>query len=103
MLARTCCCESTAARALEGGPYIVDVGFGGLTLTGPLRLVPDIEQATPHETFRLLAGDRGEYVLQVLLGGAWKPLYSFDLQPQLARRLRGLELASVPPPRARRS
>ncbi|HEY0342089.1 MAG TPA: arylamine N-acetyltransferase, partial [Steroidobacteraceae bacterium] len=24
---------------LEGGPHIADVGFGGLTLTGPLRLV----------------------------------------------------------------
>ena len=68
---------------LDGGPHIVDVGFGGLTLTGPLRLVRDIEQATPHETFRLLEADRGEYVLEVLIAGAWKPLYSFDLQPQL--------------------
>ena len=68
---------------LDGGPHIVDVGFGGLTLTGPLRLVRDIEQVTPHETLRLLEGDRGEYVIQVLIGGAWKPLYSFDLQPQL--------------------
>jgi N-hydroxyarylamine O-acetyltransferase len=67
---------------LDDGPYIADVGFGGLTLTGPLRLVPDIEQATPHETFRLLETD-GEYVLQVLIRDAWKPLYSFDLQPQL--------------------
>jgi N-hydroxyarylamine O-acetyltransferase len=75
--------EGPAGRELDGGPYIADVGFGGLTLTGPLRLLRDIEQATPHETFRLLAGDRGESVLQVLIGGAWKPLYSFDLQPQL--------------------
>jgi N-hydroxyarylamine O-acetyltransferase len=69
-------------RELDGGPYIADVGFGGLTLTGPLRLVPDIEQVTPHETFRLLETD-GDYVLQVLIRDAWKPLYSFDLQPQL--------------------
>jgi N-hydroxyarylamine O-acetyltransferase len=69
-------------RDLEGGPYIADVGFGGLTLTGPLRLVPDLEQVTPHETFRLLETD-GNYVLQVLIRDAWKPLYSFDLQPQL--------------------
>jgi N-hydroxyarylamine O-acetyltransferase len=68
---------------LDGGPYIADVGFGGLTLTGPLRLVPDIEQATPHETFRLLLDAEGVYVLQVRLRDAWKPLYSFDLQPQL--------------------
>jgi len=67
---------------LDGGPYIADVGFGGLTLTGPLRLVPDVEQTTPHETFRLLETE-GTYVLQVLIHGAWKPLYRFDLQPQL--------------------
>ena len=68
---------------LDGGPYIADVGFGGLTLTGPLRLVPDVEQPTPHETFRLLLDAEGVYVLQVRLRDAWKPLYSFDLQPQL--------------------
>jgi N-hydroxyarylamine O-acetyltransferase len=67
---------------LDGGTYIADVGFGGLTLTGPLRLVPDVEQATPHETFRLVETE-GIYVLQVLIRGIWKPLYSFDLQPQL--------------------
>src|SRR5258706_8850024 len=32
---------------LPEGEYIADVGFGGLTLTAPLRLEPDIEQATP--------------------------------------------------------
>jgi N-hydroxyarylamine O-acetyltransferase len=68
---------------LDGGPYTADVGFGGLTLTGPLRLVPDVEQATPHETCRLLLDAAGVYVLQVRLRDAWKPLYSFDLQPQL--------------------
>lgn len=67
---------------LEGGPYIADVGFGGLTLTGPLRLIPGVEQATPHETFRLLETE-GTFILQVLSRDAWKPLYSFDLQPQL--------------------
>jgi N-hydroxyarylamine O-acetyltransferase len=66
-----------------GGPHIADVGFGGLTLTGPLRLVPDVEQATPHEVFRLCHARDGTYILQVLLGDAWKPMYSFDLQPQV--------------------
>jgi N-hydroxyarylamine O-acetyltransferase len=62
--------------------YIADVGFGGLTLTAPLLLVPDVEQSTPHETFRLVRGGDG-YILQALVRAAWKPLYSFDLQPQL--------------------
>lgn len=38
---------------LPEGDWIADVGFGGLTLTAPLRLVPDLEQATPHEPHRL--------------------------------------------------
>ena len=63
--------------------YIADVGFGGLTLTGPLRLVVDVEQSTPHETFRLVEAAPAGFVLEVLLHGEWKPVYSFDLQPQV--------------------
>lgn len=63
-------------------PCIVDAGFGGPTLTGPLRLELDTEQATPHETFRLIsAGD--DYVMQAKIQGAWKTLYRFDLREQL--------------------
>jgi N-hydroxyarylamine O-acetyltransferase len=68
--------------SLDGGPYIADVGFGGLTLTGPLRLVPDVEQATPHESFRLIEAPEG-FVLETLLRETWKPLYSFDLQQHM--------------------
>jgi N-hydroxyarylamine O-acetyltransferase len=67
---------------LDGVLYMADVGFGGLTLTAPLRLVAGIEQATPHERFRLVAGD-SDFVLQALLGREWRPLYRFDLQRQL--------------------
>ncbi|WP_017297133.1 arylamine N-acetyltransferase family protein [Nodosilinea nodulosa] len=68
---------------LDGEPYIADVGFGGLTLTAPLRLIPDLEQETPHEPFRLVQAD-GFWVLQAQIAEAWKPLYQFDLQPQYA-------------------
>ena len=61
--------------------YIADVGFGGLTLTAPLSLTPDIEQATPHEVFRLLALER-TYIMQVYINQEWKSLYHFDLQEQ---------------------
>ena len=67
---------------LEESPYIADVGFGGLTLTGPLRLVADVEQPTPHELFRLTCSG-GDFVLQASVRGEWKALYTFDLQPQL--------------------
>lgn len=64
----------------EGG-YISDVGFGGLTLTGPLRLEPDVEQATPHEPFRIRRDGR-EFIVEVRVRGEWRPQYRFDLQEQ---------------------
>ena len=67
---------------IDGEPHIADVGFGALTPTSPLRLTPDVEQATPHERFRLVTMD-SDFKLQGLVGGAWKSLYRFDLQPQL--------------------
>lgn len=67
---------------LAGTPYIADVGFGGMTLTGALRLEADIEQATPHEPFRLVAAGT-EFTLQTRIAASWKSLYRFDLQPQL--------------------
>jgi len=66
---------------LDDGPHVADVGFGGLTLTGPLRLQKDLEQATPHERFRLVDLD-GDFALQAWLAGTWKSLYRFDLQRQ---------------------
>jgi N-hydroxyarylamine O-acetyltransferase len=68
--------------ALPEGPHIVDVGFGGSTPTGPLRLDAGVEQATPHEPFRLLQTAHG-FMLEAQLEGTWKPLYAFDLQPQV--------------------
>jgi N-hydroxyarylamine O-acetyltransferase len=61
----------------EGEDYLVDVGFGGNTLTGPLKLTSRDEQTTPHEAFRLV--DEGSRVVQeAKLNGAWMPLYAFD-------------------------
>lgn len=66
---------------LDDGSYIADVGFGGLTLTAPLRLVPGVEQSTPHEPFRLVATDDA-YLMQARLGQEWRSLYRFDLHEQ---------------------
>lgn len=66
---------------LDGQPYIADVGFGGLTLTAPLRLEAGIEQPTPHEPFRLLSAGE-DFLLQAKINETWKPIYSFDLQEQ---------------------
>lgn len=67
---------------LAGQTYIADVGFGGLTLTTPLRLEAGAEQSTPHGPFRL-ASEGEEFVLQAKLGEAWSSLYRFTLQEQL--------------------
>jgi N-hydroxyarylamine O-acetyltransferase len=67
---------------LDSGDYIADVGFGGQSLTAPLRLEPDVEQRTPHEPFRLrLAAEK--YTLETKIDDAWQALYVFDLQEQL--------------------
>ena len=58
---------------LQDRRYIVDAGFGGMTLTGPLRLEADIEQTTPHEPFRLVAAGE-EFIEQVKIGGHWVSL-----------------------------
>jgi N-hydroxyarylamine O-acetyltransferase len=67
---------------LDPHQYVVDAGFGGMTLTAPLRLDLITPQATPHGRFRLQPTpiDR---VLQAEVAGEWKHLYRFDLQPQL--------------------
>lgn len=67
---------------VEGAPFIADVGFGGPTLTGILRLEEDIEQRTPHEPFRLI--ESGEaFGMEAKLRDEWELLYEFDLQEQL--------------------
>jgi N-hydroxyarylamine O-acetyltransferase len=67
---------------IEDEIWIADVGFGGMTLTAPLRLVEHVPQATPHEPFRLtrLGGD---YALQAEVRGEWRTSYRFDLQEQV--------------------
>jgi N-hydroxyarylamine O-acetyltransferase len=63
---------------VDGEQYIADVGFGGLTLTQPLKLEANTEQSTSHEPFRLLA-EGEEFILQAKLRDEWKPLYKFSL------------------------
>lgn len=67
---------------LDGHRYVADVGFGGLTLTAPLRLEVNIEQRTPHEPFRLIDSGEG-FVIEAKVGDCWRSLYTFDLQEQL--------------------
>jgi N-hydroxyarylamine O-acetyltransferase len=65
---------------LPEGSYIADVGFGGLTMTGPIRFETGIEQQTPHEPRRLLTHEDG-FELQAKIAGEWTPIYRFTLEP----------------------
>jgi N-hydroxyarylamine O-acetyltransferase len=67
--------------AIAGERFIADVGFGGLTLTSPLRLVQG-EQATLHEPHRLV-DEGGAFALEARLGDDWQRLYVFDLHEHL--------------------
>jgi N-hydroxyarylamine O-acetyltransferase len=66
---------------LDGREFIVDAGFGGLTLTAPLRLEAGAEQETPHERVRLVpSGDA--FDVEARVRDEWKALYRFDGQRQ---------------------
>jgi N-hydroxyarylamine O-acetyltransferase len=65
---------------MAGESWLVDVGFGGQTLVGVLRLQADVEQATRLEPFRLVQMD-GDWHMQSLVRGHWLSLYRFDLRP----------------------
>ena len=63
------------------GPLLVDVGFGGQTLTSPIRLEAGPAQETRREPYRILERDNG-YQLEAEIGGEWQPLYMFTTRAQ---------------------
>jgi N-hydroxyarylamine O-acetyltransferase len=65
------------AVEISGATYIADVGFGGLTLTAPLKLRADVEEETPHERFRLARGETDWRLEVELQPGEWRGLYHF--------------------------
>lgn len=67
---------------LDNEPYVVDVGFGGMVLTGALKLQTDIEQSTPHESFRFIR-PANTFIMQARVRSEWRSLYQFDLQEQV--------------------
>ncbi len=59
--------------------WLVDVGFGGMSLTSALRLGIEGPQETPHETRRLVR-EGGRVFHQALLAGEWADLYEMTLE-----------------------
>ena len=68
---------------LGAGSWIADVGFGGNGLLEPFPLTIGHEQQQGTDRFRLISDERGEYLLQCDIAGAWADLYSFMLEPCL--------------------
>ncbi|YCH28783.1 arylamine N-acetyltransferase [Erwinia sp. PK3-005] len=66
---------------LEGAFWIADVGFGGPTLSAPIRLLADRPQATPHGEYQLQSLGE-EWLLCLRRHDEWQPLYRFDLVTQ---------------------
>lgn len=62
---------------IDDQKYIADVGFGGLTLTAPLRLETGIVQETPHEPYQL-ARKGEDFLMQTLVRDEWKDIYQFN-------------------------
>lgn len=74
---------------VEAQDYLVDVGFGGLVPTAPLKMVLDEIQVTPHGRYRLTALPQAKaddrvmtYILSAEVKDDWQMLYAFDLTPQ---------------------
>jgi N-hydroxyarylamine O-acetyltransferase len=73
---------------LDGVPWLVDVGVGGLTATMPIRIDSTEPQMTPHDTRRIrcepgktvdLNGERVQrWFHQVLIGDQWLDVYEFS-------------------------
>lgn len=66
---------------LTDGPVLIDSGFGSAVPTAALDLVPDIEQATPHESFRFVRIGE-EWRAQIRIGADWCTTYRFDFSLQ---------------------
>jgi arylamine N-acetyltransferase len=64
----------------EDGRYLVDVGFGGQTLSSPIRFETGLVQHTRHEPYRISEHGDG-YMLESEIREKWEPLYMFSTHP----------------------
>lgn len=73
------------------GRFLADVGFGGQTLSSPIRLEAGPVQQTRHEPYRIVDAGAGTVRLEAQIRDRWEPLYLFTDEP---RRLIDLEVGS---------
>ncbi|MGK2865145.1 MAG: arylamine N-acetyltransferase family protein [Mycobacterium sp.] len=73
------------------GRFLTDVGFGGQTLSSPIRLEAGPVQQTRHEPYRIVDAGGDTLRLEAQVRDRWEPLYLFTLEP---RRRIDLEVGS---------
>lgn len=64
---------------LNGESFLTDVGMGSASLTGALRLSPDVVQPTPHDSRRLVR-DGALWYHQISYTGVWQDACEFTLE-----------------------
>lgn len=88
---------------IAGEVWITDVGVGSASLTAALRLVADVEQATPHEPHRFACA-HGKWYHQLLRGGEWLDVYEFtgEAMPLIDRTVANWYTSTHPQSKFRR-
>lgn len=73
---------------LDGESWLTDVGVGGVSLTSAIRLDRDGEQATPHESRRIVR-DGDSWFHQARFGTDWVDVYEFtrEAMPPIDREV----------------
>lgn len=66
---------------LDDEQWLVDVGFGGMTMTAPLRLATEGPQTTPHEPWQLQRSG-ANYLVSAWVQDNWSPKFHFSLETQ---------------------
>ncbi|UMX88512.1 arylamine N-acetyltransferase [Klebsiella pneumoniae] len=67
---------SVAGGGQPGGALVADVGFGGQTLTAPIKLLADIPR---RRTAAIVWCMKDEWTLQFNHHEHWQSMYHFDL------------------------
>ena len=67
---------------VDGEQWIADAGFGGQTMTAPLRLASSDAQQSPHGLFTVTRNDE-LYRVAALVADQWQPLYECSLDAYL--------------------
>ncbi|MES1147429.1 MAG: arylamine N-acetyltransferase [bacterium] len=82
---------------MQGIKWILDAGFGGFSLTAPLKWELDLVQPTPHETRRIVF-EEGRYFHQSLLGDEWADMCEFtgEEMPMVDRKLANWYTSTYP-------